>query len=223
IAAPRPSGTARSSASSDDTSVPKMNGRAPNCSATGSQFDVVMNAQPNRRSEGQAACAITAAMPATSTSGARPAALVISRNPRSPKRRRARRAPASGGTVGVPAPAPADRPKTTAISSLRGQQRPALVYDLAKLGFDLLDDWRRQWRIEQVGGVLLAVVRRPPEEAHDGLTLHLVRLLAVDEQPREAGDGVHIGPGSVRQRDAEVGRHLGCRTCGGRRRGPDRP
>src|SRR5438094_290314 len=183
-----------------------------------SRLTVVRNAQPNRGRKAQAACPSTAAMPATSTSGARPAARVISRNPRSPKRRRARRAPPSGGTVGVAAPAPADRPKTTAISSLRGQQRPALVYDLAKLGFDLLDHRRRQWRIEQVGGVLLAVVRRPPEEAHDGLTLHLVRLLAVDEQPREAGDGAHIGPGSVRQRDEEVGRHLGCRTCGGRRR-----
>src|SRR3989441_7990286 len=124
-----------------------MNGRAPNCTATGSQFDVVMNAQPNRRSEGQAACAITAAMPATSTSGARPAALVISRNPRSPKRRRARRAPAGGGTVGVAAPAPADRPKTTAISSLPGQPPPALGYDLAKPGFDLVDDLRPQGRV----------------------------------------------------------------------------
>src|SRR5437867_9694892 len=192
MAAPRPSGTARSSASSDDTSVPKMNGRAPNCSATGSQFDVTMNAQPNRRSEGQAAYTITAAMPATSTTTARPAARVISRKPRSPKRRRARRAPTSGGRAGVAAPASAARPKTTAISSLHGQQRPALVHDLAKLGLDLLHHRRRQRRIEQIGGVLLAVVSRPPEEVDHGLALHLVRLLAVDEQPREAGDGVRV-------------------------------
>src|SRR5207245_3686222 len=137
----------------------------------------------------------TAAMPATSTSGARPAALVISRKPRSPKRRR--RVPTNGGAAGVAAPAPADRPKTTAISSLRGQQRPALVHDLAKLGLDLLHHRRRQRRIEQVGGVFLAVVRGPPEEVHDRLALHLVRLLAIDEQPREAGDGVRVRSRSV--------------------------
>ena len=47
MATPRESGTAITSAMSEETSVPKMSGKAPNCSATGSQVLVVTKPNPN--------------------------------------------------------------------------------------------------------------------------------------------------------------------------------
>src|SRR5436190_2346173 len=43
------SGTAITSAIAEETSVPKMNGQAPNCSVTGSQLERVTKLQPNLR------------------------------------------------------------------------------------------------------------------------------------------------------------------------------
>ena len=47
MATPSESGTAITSATSDETSVPKMSGKAPNCSATGSHTLVVTKSRPN--------------------------------------------------------------------------------------------------------------------------------------------------------------------------------
>ena len=47
IATPRESGTAIRSARAEESRVPKMSGRAPNCSATGSQVLVVTKWSPN--------------------------------------------------------------------------------------------------------------------------------------------------------------------------------
>src|SRR5712692_4596040 len=52
IATPSASGTAISSASTDDASVPKIIGAAPYTSATGSHVEVQRNDGPNRRSAG---------------------------------------------------------------------------------------------------------------------------------------------------------------------------
>jgi hypothetical protein len=47
MATPSESGTAIRRASSEDARVPKISGKAPNFSATGSQVLVVMNSKPN--------------------------------------------------------------------------------------------------------------------------------------------------------------------------------
>src|SRR3989338_5505449 len=47
IATPSPSGKARTSDSTDETTVPKMKGSAPYSSRTGSHTDRTMNSKPN--------------------------------------------------------------------------------------------------------------------------------------------------------------------------------
>ncbi|HEV2736390.1 MAG TPA: hypothetical protein VGV85_16210 [Longimicrobiaceae bacterium] len=54
MASPTASGTAISSASSDEASVPKMNGSAPNCPSTGFHSLLARNPGPNSLSAGSA-------------------------------------------------------------------------------------------------------------------------------------------------------------------------
>src|SRR5207247_1306605 len=68
------------------------------------------------------------------------------------------------------------------------QERLALVGDLPEPRLDLLHDLGRQWRVEEIRRVLLAVVDHPPEELHQQLALRLVGLVFLDEEPREARD-----------------------------------
>src|SRR2546427_8797720 len=95
------------------------------------------------------------------------------------------------------------------------QERLAVVGDLPEPRLDLLHDLGRQWRVEEIRRVLLAVVDHPPEELHQQLALRLVGLVFVDEEPREARDRVRVIPGGVRERDAEIGG--ACSRGGGRR------
>src|SRR5574337_1094630 len=55
-------------------------------------------------------------------------------------------------------------PPLTRLSTMSapGQQRLPLIVDLADLDLDLLDNGRRERRVEQVGGIALPLVRRPP-------------------------------------------------------------
>src|SRR2546426_8340178 len=87
------------------------------------------------------------------------------------------------------------------------QERLALVGDLPEPCLDLLHDLGRQWRVEEIRRVLLAVVDHPPEELHQQLALRLVGLVFVDEEPREARDRVRVIAGGVRERDTEIGGH----------------
>src|SRR2546422_8071662 len=57
------------------------------------------------------------------------------------------------------------------------QERLALVGDLPEPRLDLLHDLGRQWRVEEIRRVLLAVVDHPPEELHQQLALRLVGLV----------------------------------------------
>src|SRR5712692_6892456 len=120
------------------------------------------------------------------------------RSPQAPPRERARNARGRGSPSAAPPPV-----TLCSIDSARGQERLALVGDLPDLGLDLLDDSCRQRRVEQVRGIPLAFVGRPPQEAHQRLTLGLVGLILVDQQPGEARDRIRSLARRVGQRDPE--------------------
>ena len=67
MAMPSATGAASSSASTDEYSVPQMNGRAPKSPDTGSQVSVVQNARPNFSIASHDWRVSSTAMPATST------------------------------------------------------------------------------------------------------------------------------------------------------------
>ena len=108
------------------------------------------------------------------------------------------------------------------LSATGRQDRLALERDLLDLPVDLLDDLGGQRRVEQIGRVLLAVVAGPPQELRQRAALARVGLIAVDEQPREAGNRVRLVTGSVGQRHPKVSRHGLGRRRRGRCRAVDR-
>src|SRR5205807_9264622 len=193
---------------------------APKCSATGAQSAVTRNRQPKAASAGRAAYTSRAAMPSTTTTNTRTAARTVawySRSPQTPRRRPGTSERGTDSRSAVDAPASSD----FSILSSRDQERLAMEAELADLRLHLFGDLRRQRRVEEIRGVLLPVRRRPVEEIHDGLALRLVGLLLVDEEPREAGDRVGLLAGCVRQRHAEVRRHVAGGARGRRRRALD--
>src|SRR5689334_8806967 len=77
------------------------------------------------------------------------------------------------------------------------------------------DDFLRERRVVKVLRKSLAVLERPAEELDRRRLLRLLLRVAVDEEPRKSGDRVgRVAPG-VRDRDAEIGRHV--RRGAGRR------
>src|SRR5262249_28959887 len=119
----------------------------------------------------------------------------------------------SRSTVAVPAS------RLISPSSLGGQQRSPGIRDLLQLCLDLLHDGRGERRVEERGRMLLPVVDRPPQELHERTTLGFVLLILVDEQPREARDGIGLLTRGVRQRHAKIGGHVLGRPSRGPRRG----
>src|SRR3989475_5181962 len=85
------------------------------------------------------------------------------------------------------------------------QERLALVGDLPEPRLDLLHDLGRQWRVEEIRRVLLAVVDHPPEELHQQLALCFVGLVFLDEGPREAREQDTVIAGRGRERAPEIG------------------
>src|SRR5207249_12301548 len=109
---------------------------------TGSHVEVARKRQPNALNDGIAARVISTTMAATRRISERAAPRAKPRNNRSP----------------CAAPA-------VILLSCR-QQRLALVGDLPDPRLDLLHDRWREWGVEEVRRVLLAVVDHPPEELH---------------------------------------------------------
>src|SRR5919201_45695 len=180
IAAPMPRGTAISSASSDDTTVPYTNGRTPNRSATGSHVEVTRRRQPNSCIAPSAVRSISTTIAATSTTSVKAASRSTPRRMRSPRFRGAVRTAGCGITT------------NDMVALPRPHQRLAVVGDLCDLRLDLLDDRGRKRRIEQVVGVLLTFMAHPPEELRERAALQLVGLILIDEQPRKRCDRIRV-------------------------------
>src|SRR5215208_2624368 len=85
-AMPRATGAPISSASTDEYSVPQMNGSAPNSPATGSQLLVRQKLKPNFCSDSEESFASVTPMPMTISSSAAANTPMPRRNPRSDER-----------------------------------------------------------------------------------------------------------------------------------------
>src|SRR5262249_31816682 len=197
-----------------------MNGSAPNDSCTGSHSRPNTNDRPKRRAAGSDSMTRAPTIPAMM---ARKRAITAYRHAwkrRSPHTLRPDAMKKARGRETAEAPPP--RLASASGISARSQERLPLEGDLPNLGLELLDDGRRERSVEQIRGVFLPVVDRPPQELHEEFPLGLIRLILVHEEPREARDRVGALARRIRQGDAEVGRHVVGGAGGRRRRRLDR-
>src|SRR5579864_1212055 len=162
-----------------------MKGSAPKLPATGSHVCVRQKSKPNFRMESIDSRASSAAMPATMRISRAPKAPVPMRNPVSPERL-------------------VERMLSRGTRAFQNSGRADLLE-----GHELqLDNTGGQRRIAEVGAVLLTVGERPFHEVDHGLRLGLVLGTLVEQEPGERRDGIHALAGSVRDRHAEIGRHV---------------
>src|SRR5690349_9057363 len=197
-----------------------MNGSAPNDSCTGSHSNPNTNERPNRRAAGSDS---TTRAPTIPTMMARKSAITAYRHPwksRSPQTLRPDAMKKARGreTAWLPPP----RRASASDMSARGQERLPLEGDLPDLGLELLHHGHGERSVQKIRGVLLPVVDGPPQKLHEELTLGLIGLILIHEEPREARDRVGAIPRRIRQGDPEVGRHVVGGAGGRRRRRLDR-
>src|SRR5499433_3471559 len=197
-----------------------MNGSAPNDSCTGSHSCPSTNDKPKRRAAGRDSTTRAPTIPAMMATKSAITAYRHAWKSRSPHTLRPDATKKARGRETAWAPPP--RLASASGISARSQERLPLEGDLPNLGLELLDDGRGDRSVEEIRGVLLPVVDRPPQELHEEFSLGLVRLILVHEEPREARDRVGAVAWRIRQGDAEVRRHVVGGAGGGRRRRLDR-
>src|SRR5579885_807587 len=180
-----------------------MKGRAPNCSATGSQFCVTKKAQPNR-------WRATAEPRNSSKTSTATISNTVEANAR--VTRRATSSPFTSLRQNAPAPAWGRR-DWVAVTMLVHERD----------GFLLLGDhFFRQGSIAQRAREFLPAQEHPAQQAGDGLLLGGIVDLTGDQQPGEGGDGIGPFAGSVGNGHAEVVRHALGGDGGGLRHGLER-
>src|SRR5512140_2318642 len=221
-ATPSPSGNAMTSASSDENSVPKIKGSAPNSSCTGSQTVLVINPHPNFAIDAPDCRYISRAMKKTSRKTRSAKNIVRFLKTRSPMfslfpaARSLERT--EGGEVSTASPPPRTSPSL--IRSLRSRSVTFLLQLLcgdnaADLLFTHLDHRPGQRSIVEIFRVALSIRVRPSEKLHQCRGFLPVLPLLIDQQPGEPGDRVRCRSISIRDGNAHVCRHGLDRACGG--------
>src|SRR5438105_7450358 len=171
-------GTAMARAIADETRVPKIKGRAPNCLLTGFQSELTKNRQPNFESAGREPRANSNPM---RTIRAKTLAAIPSVNhlkARSLRTRRTRCLEAGNCRVTV----------ATGMRSIF-YCLDALQHPAPQTG--------RQRRIIEGGGHAFALGQRPIEEFDQFLAFGSVFLLFIDQQPGSSRDRIGILAGRI--------------------------
>src|SRR5437879_3904604 len=180
MASPTATGTARTMAMVDVTSVPKMSGRAPNRFTFGAHVRPLTKPNPNRASAWSPFSASTTAITIRRAIRPRANPELTPLNTRSPKRRRLRGASASRPRIELPSSPTPRCPEAPTLLRVR-RQGFSLVGEVR----DVLDGRgrhrARERREVQALHLVLPLRQHPLQQIDDGLRLVHARLVAVRE------------------------------------------
>src|SRR5437899_2679904 len=235
MATPSARGTARSRANSDEASVPKIIGAAPNTPATGSHTDVHRKVPPKRWIAGQALTTSSLTSASSSSGSTRASVVSTVRYNRSarfvPRSARQRGSGAATGSIGTVVmgrnvssfchetvtpgqkntprrripPYGGERQSDGGLPSCRRPDRLTAGGDRLQTGLDPRPQLLGQRRVAERLGLRLTLGLGPPDELHQRAGFRGVVVFLAEQEPREACDRIGLVPLRVRDGHAEVG------------------